>query len=48
MSAFSNYDGGEILYGVDDDGNIKVLTLVIWHICHIMIMEENEWHLLSL
>lgn len=23
VSAFSNYDGGEILFGVDDDGNIK-------------------------
>ena len=26
VSAFSNYDGGEILFGVDDDGNIKVLS----------------------
>lgn len=25
VSAFSNYDGGEILFGVDDDGNIKGL-----------------------
>ena len=23
VSAFSNYDGGEIFFGVDDDGNIK-------------------------
>ena len=26
VSAFSNYDGGEIFFGVDDDGNIKGLT----------------------
>ena len=26
VSAFSNYDGGEILFGVDDDGNIKGLS----------------------
>lgn len=26
VSAFSNYDGGEILLGVDDDGNIKGLS----------------------
>ena len=25
VSAFSNYDGGTILFGVDDDGNIKGL-----------------------
>ena len=25
VSAFSNYDGGTILFGVDDDGNIKCL-----------------------
>ena len=25
VSAFSNYDGGEIFFGVDDDGNIKGL-----------------------
>ena len=25
VSAFSNYDGGTILFGVDDDGNIKAL-----------------------
>ena len=23
FSAFSNYDGGTILFGVDDDGNVK-------------------------
>ena len=23
VSAFSNYDGGTILFGVDDDGNVK-------------------------
>jgi ATP-dependent DNA helicase RecG len=23
VSAFSNYDGGSILFGIDDDGNIK-------------------------
>ena len=23
VSAFSNYDGGEIIFGIDDDGNIK-------------------------
>ena len=28
VSAFSNYDGGEILFGVDDDGNIKGLSNV--------------------
>ena len=26
VSAFSNYDGGEILFGVDNDGNIKSLS----------------------
>lgn len=26
VSAFSNYDGGEIYFGIDDDGNIKGLT----------------------
>ena len=26
VSAFSNYDGGIILFGVDDDGNIKGLS----------------------
>ena len=26
VSAFSNYDGGEIFFGIDDDGNIKGLT----------------------
>ena len=26
VSAFSNYDGGTILFGVDDDGNIKSMT----------------------
>lgn len=25
VSAFSNYDGGEIIFGIDDDGNIKGL-----------------------
>lgn len=25
VSAFSNYDGGIILFGVDDDGNVKGL-----------------------
>ena len=25
VSAFSNYDGGTVLFGVDDDGNIKGL-----------------------
>ena len=24
VSAFSNYNGGMILFGVDDDGNVKV------------------------
>ena len=23
VSAFSNYDGGSILFGIDDDGNVK-------------------------
>ena len=27
VSAFSNYDGGTILFGVDDDGNIKVCRM---------------------
>ena len=26
VSAFSNYDGGEILFGIDDNGNIKGLS----------------------
>lgn len=26
VSAFSNYDGGTILFGVDDDGNVKGLV----------------------
>lgn len=25
VSAFSNYDGGEIFFGIDDNGNIKEL-----------------------
>ena len=25
VSAFSNYDGGTVLFGVDDDGNVKGL-----------------------
>lgn len=29
VSAFSNYDGGTILFGVDDDGNIKGLSDII-------------------
>lgn len=29
VSAFSNYDGGIILFGVDDDGNIKGLSDII-------------------
>ena len=29
VSAFSNYDGGEILFDVDDDGNIKQACLDI-------------------
>ena len=28
VSAFSNYDGGAILFGVDDDGNVKGLNPV--------------------
>ena len=23
VSAFSNYDGGEIFFGIDDNGNVK-------------------------
>ena len=23
VSAFSNYDGGEIIFGIDDNGNVK-------------------------
>ncbi len=26
VSAFSNYDGGEIFFGIDDNGNIKELS----------------------
>ena len=26
VSAFSNYDGGEIFFGIDDNGNIKGLS----------------------
>ena len=26
VSAFSNYDGGRILFGIDDDGNVKGLA----------------------
>lgn len=29
VSAFSNYDGGTILFGIDDDGNIKGLSDII-------------------
>ena len=29
VSAFSNYEGGTILFGVDDDGNIKGLSDLI-------------------
>lgn len=28
VSAFSNYDGGEIFFGIDDNGNIKGLSYV--------------------
>ena len=27
VSAFSNYDGGTIFFGVDDDGNVKGLRM---------------------
>ena len=26
ISAFSNYDGGVILFGIDDNGNVKGIT----------------------
>lgn len=26
VSAFSNYDGGVILFGIDDNGNVKGIT----------------------
>lgn len=26
VSAFSNYDGGEIYFGIDDNGNVKGLS----------------------
>ena len=26
VSAFSNYDGGEVFFGIDDNGNIKGLS----------------------
>ena len=29
VSAFSNYDGGTILFGVDDDGNVKGFPLLL-------------------
>lgn len=29
VSAFSNYDGGTILFGIDDDGNIKGVSDII-------------------
>lgn len=35
VSAFSNYDGGTILFGVDDDGNIKCLPDVKQACLHI-------------
>ena len=28
VSAFSNYDGGSILFGIDDNGNVKGLQEV--------------------
>ena len=38
VSAFSNYDGGVILFGVDDDGNIKSCTLCTTE-CSLYIMQ---------
>ena len=29
VSAFSNYDGGEIFFGIDDNGNVKESCLDI-------------------
>lgn len=26
VSAFSNYNGGDIFFGIDDDGNVKRVT----------------------
>ena len=33
VSAFSNYNGGEIFFGIDDNGNIKGLSDVHSNIC---------------
>ncbi len=42
VSAFSNYDGGTILFGVDDDGNIKGLPDVK-QAC-LVVLEYNHRH----
>lgn len=41
VSAFSNYDGGTILFGVDDDGNVKGLFRKMSWI-GMIILKENE------
>ena len=37
VSAFSNYNGGEIFFGIDDNGNIKGLSDVHSNICTFLI-----------
>ena len=35
VSAFSNYDGGEIFFGIDDNGNVKGMPGKISYACII-------------
>ena len=48
VSAFSNYDGGIILFGVDDDGNIKGLSDIIKACLDIQSLYKTAWFSLSL
>ena len=47
VSAFSNHNGGTILFGVDDDGNVKGLLFCMYYILmrinakfHIQILNK--------
>ena len=42
VSAFSNYDGGTILFGVDDDGNVKYA--VVANSENRMYDYLSKWH----
>ena len=42
VSAFSNYDGGTILFGVDDDGNIISFIDQAALITHYLQLKDSE------